>query len=218
LSTGELDALIAANLADLDATCQRIEIIDERVWRAIDVVIENWARDAGWSGVFDSYGRGLWLTPGTWVAASQDSEKPDARFDFDVKEREPPTYWSLADLCGIGGSRYGFRLTQKIFGAADWKRIVRTSAQQLQSLGFVVDDKASAFMEVTLDKVKLQAGIEVDDLDDCLQPVIDALERLRMAEKNVGNLFYNAPSEPKKRSRRPSATSKKPTKGRSRRA
>lgn len=190
MPTTELDTLILRNLADLDATALRLDQIDGTVWRAVDAVVERWAREHRWAGLFDVEGRGLWVTPAKWRTASDDEDSPDVRFWFEVATHEPPTHFDLADLCGINGSRYGFRMHQDLLGKVDWKLLARKHIALFQSLGLQLDAKASPFMEIVIDVQKLATGVETGDFDEALQPIAQGLDRLANADKVLGRILF----------------------------
>lgn len=186
----ELDTLILRNLADLDATALRLDHLDETVWRAVDAIAERWAREHRWAGLFDVEGRGLWVTPGKWRTASEDEDSPDVRFRLEVATHEPPTRFDLSDLCGIGGSRYGFRMYQDLLGKTDWKVLARKHIALFQSLGLKLDAKASPFMEIVIDVEMLAVGVETGDFEEALQPIVQGLDRLANAEKVLGRILF----------------------------
>lgn len=192
MSTIELDKLILGNLADLDATALRLGQIDETVWRAVDRVVERWAKEKQWAGLFDVEGRGLWVTPAAWRTASEDEENPDATFWFELASRDPPTHFDLSDLCGVGGSRYGFRFHQKLLGKVEWKELARKHVSAFQQLGMHLDSKASPFIEVVIDPQKLVSDVEAGDYEEALTPIVKALDRLLAANKSVGPLLFKA--------------------------
>ena len=192
MSTVELDTLILRNLADLDATAQRLNHIDEGVWRAVDSVVERWAKERGWVGRFDVEGRGLWLTPAKWRKASEDEESPDAAFWYEVAAHDPPTFFDLADLCGLGGSRYGFRFHQKLFGKAEWKELTRKHADAFQKLGMHLDSKASPFAETRVELAALTAAVETGNYEEALTPIVVTLDRLLAAEKTLQSILFKS--------------------------
>lgn len=125
MSVTELDALILRNLRDLDATAQRIAELDALIWKEVDRLVEQWANTHGWHGQFDVEGAGLWVTPPRWAALSEDPDDADVYFIFEEVHDLPTSYYDLASLCAIGGSHYGFRLGQNLFGRPDWTKKVR---------------------------------------------------------------------------------------------
>jgi hypothetical protein len=197
MPTTELDTLILRNLADLDATARRLDQIDEIVWSAVDALTERWAREHRWTGLFDIEGRGLWVTPAKWRKASENEDSPDVRFWFEVAAHEPLTHFDLSDLCGIGGSRYGFRMYQDLLGKADWKVLARKHIALFQSLGLQLDAKASPFMEIIVDIEKLAISVETGDFDEALQPIAHGLDRLINVDKVLGRILFK-PSSPAK--------------------
>lgn len=196
MPTTELDMLILRNLADLDATAQRLNQIDATVWRAVDGVVERWARQHRWAGQYDVEGRGLWVTPAKWRDASDDRESPDVKFWFEVAAHDPPTHFDLADLCGIGGSRYGFRLYQNLHAKVEWKALARKHISLFQSVGLQLDAKASPFMEISIDLEKLVSGVETGDFEEALLPVTDGLDRLIGVDKAIGKVLF--PTTPRR--------------------
>lgn len=208
--TAELDTLILHNLADLDATAQRLERIEETVWRAVDSVVERWAKEHGWVGVFDIVGRGLWIVPARWRVASEDEDNPDASFWFELSSRDPPTSFDLSDLCGIGGSRYGFRFHQKLLGKVQWKELARKHVPTFHNLGLQLDSKASAFIETVIDPKKLALDVESGDFLESLSPIADALDRLAAADKALRPLLFKAGANPPARQKPTRAASRMP--------
>ena len=213
MSTIELDTLILRNLVDLDSTAQRLNQIDENVWRAVDSVVERWAKEHGWVGRFDVEGRGLWLTPAMWQRTSEDDESPDAAFRYEVASHDPPTYFDLSDLCGLGGSRYGFRLHQKLFGKVEWKELARKHAPAFQKLGMRLDSKASPFAETVVDLAALTGAVETGDFEEALAPILEALDCLADVEKTLQSVLFktHTVASPRKKPRT-QATKKRPRK------
>jgi hypothetical protein len=192
VATTELDVFILRNLADLDATALRLEKIDANIWKEVDAAVEQWALKNGWLGSFDVEGSGLWVTPAGWSAASEDEDDPDASFHFEVATRDPPTFFDLSDLCGLGGSRYGFRFHQSLVGKMEWRELARNNINQFQSLGMHLDSKASPFVDVTISSESLAIAVQAGDFGEALEPITRALDRFAGAEKVLSSMLFKA--------------------------
>ena len=198
MAASELDSLIVRNLGDIDKTAQRLEIVQERVFGALDGMAKGWALDAQWDGVFDLYRTELWVAAFEWRS---DAERDAwyAWFNFEqgvgdtAKQARGEDYFWLTRLCGAGQGCCGFRLHQQdLVSKPEWKKLVRVEAVQFQKLGFIIDEKGSPFMEVVIDAKILAAGLEEDDLENASAPFTAALKRLEAAKTLVNSLLTRA--------------------------
>jgi hypothetical protein len=53
MESPELDRLIVDHLVDIDAAAMRLTMVEREVFRALDVMAEEWAKKNGWEGGFD---------------------------------------------------------------------------------------------------------------------------------------------------------------------
>lgn len=195
MSFAELDKMILTNLADIEATAMRLLKIDAKVWTALEAVIEQWALDNGWVGLFDYDKQGLWVAPAEWDEAA-DERNPGNAFWFTLVAEDPDTHFALSDLCGLGGSRHGVLLHQVEFGKAEWKTIARKNAAKFEAAGFRLDGNAAAFMPVVIDPAKLADDVAAGDFNEAFAPLNAVLERLADSKAMFWKILF--PAEPVK--------------------
>jgi hypothetical protein len=193
-----LDSLIVRNLADLDATAKRVEVIGERVFNALGHHIEAWAEQADWVGEFDG-NEDIWCAPMAWRNAPGD--EPAGCFCLEL--RSPDTgeqlpgedYFLLTRLVGVGAGGYGFCFNQNVLPSKrEWKPIVRAKAADLQKHGFAVDQNGYPFMDFTIDPELLATAMEDNDYFDAFEPITEALDRLKSAIPTLHSLLMKAGS------------------------
>lgn len=112
MSQAELNALIVANIQDLDGAAYQLDnVLQPEVGEALDELARRFCKDAGWAGEFDYSDSELWVAPSTWVKAQAEGDAyPPQRcgFTHDDDDRGELDYFWLTQLVGQGRARLGF--------------------------------------------------------------------------------------------------------------
>jgi hypothetical protein len=178
LETTELDRLIVNNLAEIEATWDRVEQLDQHLWSEVGEFVANWANEKGWSSECDE--NTIKAYPADWATTDEDN-----RVNFylawgpDDTEKGVPYSW-LARFAGISGARLCLWLEQSV-GSRTWKPIARTAEAQLSPLGFSLSNGGHFYTECTLDAAVLAGSLANQQLASAFTPIGEALGRAKAA-------------------------------------
>jgi hypothetical protein len=183
----EAAALVIENIAMLeDAMALANGELGEEVFAEIDRVIGHWADARGWKGKFSFWDdeTSLWATE--WVRTGERGQEWIAWFQLAAEDPNEEETW-LTLLLGARRGRIGFRFFEKLgAGRAAWKKNASTFHQahpEIEKSGFEYNDKnGSWFLPFKVEAKALAEAYANDALDDVMEPLRDALER-------VGSVF-----------------------------
>ncbi|WP_058553363.1 hypothetical protein [Thiohalocapsa sp. ML1] len=178
----EAAALVIENIAMLeDAMALANGELGEEVFAEIDRVICHWADARGWKGKFSFWDdeTSLWATE--WVRIGEGEEQWIAWFELDAEDPDEDTW--LTRLLGARRGRIGFAFHADLgAGKPAWKRFAREFHQahpEIEKSGFEYNDKdGSWFLPFKVQAKALAEAYANDALDDAMEPLRDALERV----------------------------------------
>jgi hypothetical protein len=180
--TASLDRLIIENLADLDSAAQRIDEIEERIWKAIGAEIEAWGAKNRWEVAADPEDA-FEASPPAWV----DEEDQRAWFEFgwgpddvDNGGKADPSF-DLTRLCGLAGGRFCLWLVVKT-PRRTWKPLAQAEAETIALHGFQLSDHGNFYIDCTPGAAALAAAVEDGDFTEALECVRTALAAAKAAE------------------------------------
>lgn len=89
MSQAELNALIVANIQDLDGASHHLEYrLQQEVADAIDERLAVLIKEAGWAGDPGWMDEGAWMAPKSWRLPDEGEDEYAAFFEFDVDDRK----------------------------------------------------------------------------------------------------------------------------------
>ncbi|GAW41164.1 hypothetical protein SH203_01567 [Brevundimonas sp. SH203] len=177
MSSPELDRLIVEHIADLDSAATRIDLIEERIWKAHAEALEDWSRAMGWGGDFDIEDD-LIAAPAHWEV--DESKQAWFEIDFGPEDDELGLHFNLMRLTGAGGRvclRFGYNGLRK-----PWKAAARQHAEALQQFGFVMTPYADFYTDCTPVFTNMIEAVESGDFSPATDPLRAALDRAKAAE------------------------------------
>lgn len=201
--TDKLDALIIRNLRDVDLAAKRIDNeIEPRIAKALDDIVGSWAKRHRWDGAFGWEEDVLRVMPPDWRSPDADEEKWFSYFKLyagygdDFSGEGDQDYFWLTRFCGVGNGKICFRWEYgDALGATKpkWKRFVQPYVQSIRKVGFEYEDGSGLFfIPVRVDAEKLASVIEENNIEEALQPVRAALDRLLSAKPQFDGMLKDA--------------------------
>lgn len=180
--SNELDKLLILNIGDLDEGARRFELLQKRVAREIEALVQEWAMRQGWrsSQTWEDE-RDVAIAPAHWVT----EDTWGAWFGFwyrsgDTGEwSDGHDYFWMTRLCAEGRGEIGFRFYQEEFPKTAWKKFLQAHAAGFADTRFVFDDEPSLFLPVRVDKETLAKGAEEENFTEALRPLSDALDYIQ---------------------------------------
>jgi hypothetical protein len=106
----------------------------------------------------------------------------------------PNPWFELSRLTGVGGGELCLWLDWKDVKANKWKPVVASLKSEFEKLGICLDGKSHLFFKCTPNQKLMAAGLENDDLDVALKPVLDALDRAARAMPLIDKMLTKARS------------------------
>lgn len=186
MSQADLNALIVANLRDLEGAASHVaNVLQKEIGSAINDVVKRLKADAGWDGEVDWGDDGIWVAPKTWLKDDVNvGDKYLCQFSFEADDEvkdELDFFW-LSQLVGAGQARLGFRWSRNHVTKGRWRKAVGQQTNliaKLRSLGFTyVEASGSFFLPVTVEAAELTKAVADESPDQALQPIRDAFQRL----------------------------------------
>lgn len=202
MSQAELNALIVANIQDLDGASHHLEyVLQHEVADAIDETLLALLREAGWAGVSDWKEETVWAAPKTWHRPDEGEDDYIAYFEFDVddKQLDERDAYRLTQLVGKAHARVGFRWVQHGVTNRIWRKAVGarpSEIQELRSLGFEYRERdGTFFLPIILDAGELAAALADEDIPAALGSFARSLAVLQTSVGAFDRLLLNAPIE-----------------------
>jgi hypothetical protein len=203
MSQAELNALIVANIADLDAAATQLERLHVEVGAALDDLVTKLSGERGWDRYADWNDVAIWVAPKDWRkpdSATDDDHKCEFSFDVsDPVQDEADSFW-LTQFVGKGHAQLGFRWSRNDVTKAKWRKAVGQHTDLLgsiRSLGFVYGEKdGSFFLPVVIDPTQLSAALAEESPEQALQqPVADAFAILDRSKTLFDSLLKRTIAE-----------------------
>ncbi|HEY5107617.1 MAG TPA: hypothetical protein VII73_12740 [Caulobacteraceae bacterium] len=184
----ELDTLIFNNWVDLEAAATRVQEMEDETFAAVNETAEAWSKARGWSGVFEGPDGGCWFSPPAWTTTPGKRPNADAWFGLDFQESDGDQ-WYLTSLMGEGVGRAVIQFQQTRVGARKWREIARDPKNIAKLPAFTLDDTATYFIPLRIDRSLIAEAIEAENFRDSLAPLIAVLDRLEEAVPILGALL-----------------------------
>jgi hypothetical protein len=154
--------------------------------REVNQSVKNWTEQAGWMGEYDWDNNNLWVSPAEWQIGGEKGQYL-ARFEL-LAEADDTESYEVADLCGCGQSRYGFRFSPNygaLGGKSKWnvfsKSLPAVASRLSTELGFLDEGKGVWFVPVLMDAAALASAYENEDYSVALAPLAQALDKIKAA-------------------------------------
>lgn len=193
MSQADLNALIVANIADLDAASYHLDNrLQHEVGDALNEVAAKRISELGWTGVADWNDDAIWAAPKDWMkpeGSSGDDYKCQFSFEYsDAADNDADYFW-LTQLVGKGRATLGFRWSRNDVTKARWRKAVGQQADligDLRGQGFAYGEKdGSFFLPVVIDPAHLSAALLEESPEQALeQPLAEAFAVL-VRSKNL---------------------------------
>lgn len=187
MSNREAAKLVINNIGMLDDAAKLIEEITQNISESVDRIIEEWAKNKGWSGEFSWWNSQTLLCPDNWKLGDRESEERLAWYSWEG-ENDDDDYWHLTGLTALRTGRTGFRfkVDASQFAGTNrqgWKKYCGEQLRELPELarsGFKYD-AGSWFLPWQLDATVLAEVYANDAIEDALGPVEEALQKIEDA-------------------------------------
>lgn len=177
-------AIILKDLALFNQTAVFFEgQVDPVIRNAVGDLVQVWSRERNWKGEMDvSEGfEALWICPSNW---EEGEDNPFAKFRFCYEDVVDTNSYEIADLFGVGDSRFGFRFQPEYSwfgGKSAWNTAVKTMADQIQKIsntGWIYEDKGVFFLPAVMDSTFLVTAWENEDWSEALSPLTEAVNKI----------------------------------------
>lgn len=177
-------AIILKDLALFNQTAVFFyEQVEPVIRNAVGDLVQVWSRTRNWKGETDvsEEFEALWICPSNW---EEDEEKPFATFSFCYEDGVQTNSYPIADLFGVGESRFGFRFQPEYSwfgGKSAWNTAVKTMADQIQKIsntGWIYEDKGVFFLPAVMDFTFLVTAWENEDWSKALSPLTEAVNKI----------------------------------------
>lgn len=177
-------AIILKDLALFNQTAVFFEgQVDPVIRNAVGELVQVWIRVMNWKGetdVSDEF-EALWICPSNW---EEDEDKPFAKFRFGYEDGVDTNSYEIADLFGVGESKFGFRFQPEYSwfgGKSAWNTAAKTMTDQIQKIsntGWIYEEKGVFFLPAVMDSTFLVTAWENEDWSDALSPLTEALNKI----------------------------------------
>ena len=173
------------------------EHVDPAIRSTVSDLVKGWMQTATWQGHADA---SEWLSEiQLWPAAWREGEdQPFARFNFDYQDGDATESFQVADLFGVGQTKFGFRFLPEhswYGGKSAWNVFAKTLAPQIEPLakaGWLHEGKGVLFRPVALSTDYLVSAWENKDWSHALAPLTAALEALERDQSLFDAIIYRA--------------------------
>jgi hypothetical protein len=181
-------ALIFENIAMLeDAMKLANGELGEIVFAAIDEKISRWRRDMGWEGESALWtDESSYFGPAEWRVGSGDEEAWTATYYISWDDPDGESYLTL--LLGARQGRMGLEFAVEYKDVLEmkktqWRKLAHAHNEQhpdIEGAGFQYDAKEGAwFLPWKIDAQHLAEAYANDAIEDALQPLGEALDRIK---------------------------------------
>jgi hypothetical protein len=206
MADADLDALIANNLADLDAAVRRVWFtLQPAVAEAMDEIINQSRERANWDGEGDWNESGSWLAPFDWKKLGDISgDAYKCQFGLEAGSGDTmgeldgeDAFW-LTRLLGIGDGRLGFWWRRNDVGKKAWRKLVGEQSDLITALrakGFEYQEISGSFcLPVKIDQAALVAALKEETPVEAMEPLKTALQKLIDAKPDFDALLLSTAS------------------------
>lgn len=155
--------------------------IRPEIWREILGYLETWKDANGLAGEAESETY-YYFCPPAWSLGDL-GHLAWIEFIHDVEEGS----YDIADLCGVGTGRVGFRFkfeSLQFGGRKNWLALTKQAkftdyVERLSAAGFVSDKIGELFMQVIIPPSDVSAAWTSADWETAFQPIADALATIK---------------------------------------
>jgi len=205
VTDNQAGALVIENIAMLEDAIALVEgEVSEKVFNAIDATIKEWADSMGWEGEYNFYNeKDTSFGHPAWKILSEE-ESWLAWFSIQGKHTDAPDNYWLTVFLGARSSRIGlqFHLEYKRLGNAGrvaWRKFAERFNQshpKIEQAGFEFEATDGTWMlPWQLDRKKLAESYLNDAIEDALEPLQTALERVKTIYPIFAELVDSAQRE-----------------------
>lgn len=192
----ELDTLIVANIADLDAAARYLQqVLQPAVGRQIDEIWDAFRKEHAWAGESGFDDGTPWLAPAAW-------RKPDSTTDDDhtcsfqlgfAEGAGVEAHFWLTELVGAAPGCYGLRWLHHGSRVRAWRRLVGQHPDLVATLrahGFDYEEaKGSFFLPIRIEQAQLVKALQYEAPEQALEPLEKALGTLVEAKPHFDTLL-----------------------------
>ena len=192
MSQSDLDALLVANIGDLNAAASHVEhVLQVEVAAAIDDLAKKLRSNLGWEGEEDWSGDwSIWAAPKEWldtgIGPKDDDYNSQFSFEVDDQKNEASDQFWLAQLVGCGQAQLGFRWSRNNLSPKRWGKALGQKTDliaKVRGLGFSYrESDGSFFLPIRVDRTELAKAVSEESAVQALQPLRDAYDRLAEAK------------------------------------
>lgn len=158
--------------------------------KAAAAALEEKRLALGWAGeVPADFDETLWLAPEEWRMPGN-AEANDFYLSFSlgtmpcIDGHEPETW--IGTIAGFAGATIRLVFGTDALGQRDWKALLRSEGALLDALvnkGFLCDPKSGELaLTVPVNRERLAAGFDDEDLETALAPLSQAVDRIHSAQ------------------------------------
>lgn len=183
MSQAELNALIVANIQDLDAAAHHLDkVLQHSIADAIDECLGDLIKKAAWHGEPGWNDETAWLAHTAWQRPDQGEDEYSAYFEFDIDDRklDERDAYRLTQLVGKAHARVGFRWVQQPMKDAIWKKVAGACTSEIQELrghGFEYRERdGTFFLPIVVDPVELASALADEDVSRALGAFAKAVQ------------------------------------------
>lgn len=186
---GELDALIASNIGDLEAALARVEEkidpkLNAEAWKTLKQALHA----AEYHFEDDDNPNDAWFVPTSWLDKGGDS---DPWFRLNARNGSTLQTW-LACYVAPRSEReaIGIQWYNSSLYVRDYKAVLEAHVEELQQIelsGFRRDGN-DIYLPITFDASKLAEGFREGNLNEALAPIATAAEALEKARPSFQRL------------------------------
>lgn len=183
MSQAELNALIVANIQDLDAAAHHLDQeLQHLIADAIDERLGDLIKEAAWHGEPGWNDETAWTAPKAWHRPDRGEDEYSAYFEFDVDDRKlgERDAYRLTQLVGKGHARVGFRWAQQPMRNAAWAKIVGESSADIQAVrdyGFQYRERdGTFFLPIVVHPGELASALADEEISRALGSFAKAFE------------------------------------------
>jgi hypothetical protein len=187
-------ALILRNLKIFNDAAVFVETnMQPEIFGHINDAIKAFSETNGWTGSYSYLDGDCWTAPKNWTLTNESNA---AWFWFCTEDDDGPDEgFDISDICGLTSNCTGFRFNiytsvtgRKRKTAALTQEFHKEVSPKMGKIGFRPLSASSYFLPVTLDAEQLATAWKSSDYSAALKPIIDGLDRLKMAAQILSPL------------------------------